>query len=215
MSDTIYAEVLCDSINPAGDRLTTFVVEGPRFILAEINTHRWASRNASSSRAIPFKRMIQDLDRNTVYPVRWGRNRPGMQAGGELDLDASQACREEWDLARADAIRHAERLAALGLHKQWVNRLVEPFMVWRGIMSATNWVNFFKLRAHPDAQPEFQILAYRMLHKYLESEPEEMDWGDWHIPYDEHTPEEVRLAQAWRFLSRVSSNSVEGRSASR
>ena len=44
-----HAEVLLDSVNPAGQRLTTFVLRFPRFVLPEFNTHRMFSRNASSS----------------------------------------------------------------------------------------------------------------------------------------------------------------------
>ena len=50
-----HAEVLIDSVNPAGQRLTTFVLRFPRFVLSEFNTHRMFSRNASSSRAIPTR----------------------------------------------------------------------------------------------------------------------------------------------------------------
>ena len=45
-----HAEVLLDSVNPTGQRLTTFVLRFPRFVLSEFNTYRMFSRNASSSR---------------------------------------------------------------------------------------------------------------------------------------------------------------------
>jgi hypothetical protein len=38
------AKVIADSINPFGNRLTTLQVTFPRFILAELNTHRVLSR---------------------------------------------------------------------------------------------------------------------------------------------------------------------------
>src|SRR5436190_18443341 len=47
------AKILADSISPDDVRLTTLVVTFPRFILAEVNTHRMLSRNSASSRAIP------------------------------------------------------------------------------------------------------------------------------------------------------------------
>ena len=55
----IKAEIIADSVNTLGDRLTTFVVTFPRIILAEVNTHRAFSRNSASSRAIPFKKNVR------------------------------------------------------------------------------------------------------------------------------------------------------------
>ena len=46
-----------------------------------------------------------------------------------------------------------------GYHKQTVNRLAEPFMMVKGVITATEWDNFFYLRRHKDAQPELQELA--------------------------------------------------------
>lgn len=44
----ITAKVLSDSISKSGTRMTTFVVEYPRMILGEFNTHRNLSKNSSS-----------------------------------------------------------------------------------------------------------------------------------------------------------------------
>ena len=66
---TITAEVVCDSISPEGIRLTTFQLRYPKFIHGEVMTHRVFSRNASSSRAIPVARMIEDIRRDPAMPV--------------------------------------------------------------------------------------------------------------------------------------------------
>ena len=55
----IEATVVADSINPQKDRLTSVLVTMPRIILSEMNTHRMLSKNTSSSRAIPFNKMVQ------------------------------------------------------------------------------------------------------------------------------------------------------------
>jgi hypothetical protein len=55
------ARIIADSINPAGNRITTLVVRFPRFILAEWNTHRQFSRHAASSRAIPTTKIIDQV----------------------------------------------------------------------------------------------------------------------------------------------------------
>ena len=55
----IEAKIVADSINPQGDRITTYLLTFPRFILAELNTHRVFSKNSASSRAIPFEKPRQ------------------------------------------------------------------------------------------------------------------------------------------------------------
>jgi len=44
----INAEIILDSVNEYGVRLTSFILTYPRFILAELNTHRMLSRNTAS-----------------------------------------------------------------------------------------------------------------------------------------------------------------------
>lgn len=82
---TITATIVTDSISPDGARLTTMKLRYPRFIHAELMTHRAFSRNASSSRAIPVKRLIQDVRDDTAMPIHWGKNQKGMQAREEND----------------------------------------------------------------------------------------------------------------------------------
>ena len=50
-------------------------------------------------------------------------------------------------------------------------------------MTSTDWTNFFRLRAHPAAMPDLQVLAYRMLDAYLRSVPRVLQWGEWHLPF--------------------------------
>ena len=154
-----HAEVLLDSVNPTGQRLTTFVLRFPRFVLSEFNTHRMFSRNASSSRAIPTTKLMQQLREDPVIPVEWGRNQSGMQAREVLDADAGRAAEAAWLGARDAALAHVEQLRATGVHKQIVNRVLEPWMWASVIVSSTTYDNFFTLRCHPDAQPEIKRLA--------------------------------------------------------
>ena len=191
---SIKAEIIADSISPKGFRLTTFVLEYPRFIHAEVMTHRVFSKNAASSRAIPIEKMIDQVFENPAMPVWWGKNQSGMQAKEELDeYNKSEAIRI-WLQARADAIRHTHALSKIGAHKQIANRLLEPWFNIRVILTGTDFGNFFALRAHPDTQPEFQELAYKMLEAYNASTPKEIIEGQWHIPFgDQMDDERVRL----------------------
>ena len=67
----ISAEVVADSIDPRGNRLTSVLVVMPRIIIAEINTHRMLSKNTSSSRAIPFKKMVEAVVNDPFTPIAW------------------------------------------------------------------------------------------------------------------------------------------------
>jgi hypothetical protein len=69
------------------------------------------------------------------------------------------------------------------LHKQWSNRVLEPWQFIHVILSSTEWENFFGLRDHPDAQPELQMLAQMIKGSLAESEPKLVKAGRWHLPY--------------------------------
>lgn len=196
---SIKAEIIADSINPKGCRLTTFLLEFPRFVLAELATHRMFSKNAASSRAIPIEKMIQQVIDNPAMPVWWGKSQSGMQAKEELNdsiktfydpylndgiaMTEKELAKRLWLRARDEAINRVTELNKLGLHKQIANRILEPWFNIRIILSGTEFENFFALRAHPDAQPEIQALAYKMLEEYNKSAPKKLEAGEWHIPF--------------------------------
>lgn len=180
---TTSAKIIADSIAPTGIRLTTLELRYQRFIHAEFMTHRVFERNASSSRAIPVERLIQDVLDDPAMPIHWGSNKPGMQAGAELDRRARELAIETWMRARDQAVTQARQLAAIGAHKQIVNRLLEPFAHINVVVTATDWANFFALRDHPDAQPEIAELARQMRTVMQGSTPRKLEYGEWHLPY--------------------------------
>lgn len=192
----IKSQIIADSINPKDCRITSWILEYPRFVHAELMTHRVFSKNAASSRAIPIEKMIQQVIDNPAMPVWWGKNQSGMQAKEELDniipvnrpeldvitSDLEQA-KSEWIYARNKAIGSVRSLSKLGLHKQIANRILEPWFNIRVILTGTDFDNWFALRAHPDAQPEIRVLAEQMLELYNNSEPKSLNEGEWHIPF--------------------------------
>ncbi|MBV8367972.1 MAG: FAD-dependent thymidylate synthase [Candidatus Eremiobacteraeota bacterium] len=211
------ARVLLDSVSPAGVRLTTMEVRYPRFIHSEVMTHRNFSRNAASSRAIPIKKMIDAVREDPAMPLWWGRNQAGMQAREQISEEARALAESEWKSALADALTHAVRLASsdINLHKQLVNRILEPFAWITVILTATEWANFFTQRTHEDAQPELKYIAERMLHAYRASEPRPLELGEWHTPLiqaDEEAmlPLEQRLKISVARAARVSYLSHQG-----
>lgn len=180
---TISAKVVADSVSPQGIRLTTMQLRYPKFIHGEFMTHRVFSRNASSSRAIPVERLIQDVLDDPAMPVFWGKNQKGMQAVEELMPVDKENAIKHWLLARDSAVRHAKDLHARDVHKQLVNRLIEPWCHINVACTATEWSNFFALRKHPDAQPEMRALAEAMWGAREASTPNLLQPGEWHLPY--------------------------------
>jgi hypothetical protein len=180
----ISAKVIADSISPEGVRMTTMEIEYPRFILAELNTHRMLSKNSASSRAIPVKAMHDFIRDNPAMPVHWGKNQPGMKATEELTGPESKNAVFIWNQAKEDALHWADALAhKLAVHKQIANRITEPWMTMKTVISGTEWTNFFHLRNHADAQPEIKALAEAMIVAYTTHLPIELKPGEWHLPY--------------------------------
>lgn len=164
-------------------RITTMQLRYPRFIHAEFMTHRVFSRNASSSRAIPTAKLIEQARTDPACPIHWGKNQPGMQANEELTGEALLHAKEMWHAAANRAADNAETLAMIGAHKQIVNRIIEPFLHISVVVTSTEWENFFALRCHKDAQPEIRRLAEWMREALRRSIPRKLKPGQWHTPY--------------------------------
>ena len=178
----ISAKVVCDSISEAGVRLTTFEIEVPRIVWSEFMTHRMFSRNASSSRAIPFSKMAEQLD---GIPVRFGKNVAGMADGGEHDtlINDLYTPEEWWHLAKLSATNFSRGYADAGYHKQISGRLTEAFQCIKAVVSATEFDNFFFLRNDSAADPTIAELARCMQEAREESEPQLLKAGWYHLPY--------------------------------
>lgn len=69
------------------------------------------------------------------------------------------------------------------LHKQTVNRYLEPFLWHTAVISSTEWGNAFALRIHPDAQPEIKLTMEKMKDALEESTPTPLSLGQWHLPF--------------------------------
>jgi hypothetical protein len=145
----IKAEVVADSLSPQGDRLISLLITFPRIILAEVNTHRMLSKNTSSSRAIPFEKMVEAVQNDPFIPIAWQKDHKGMQGTeyltGEFEIQEAKAT---WLIARDKAIKEATNLNRIDVTKQLCNRLLEPFM-WTTMLitgSRKGWDNFFNLR---------------------------------------------------------------------
>lgn len=180
---SIKVEIIADSISTAGVRLTTFSLRYPRIIHGELLTHRMFSRNSSSSRAIPIQKMIDEVKSSPFVPEVLLKNQKGMQAGEPLSEDYQQYAKREWLIGRDMAVRTAQILKDLSIHKEYVNRVLEPFSYISVVLTATDFNNWFTLRYHSAAQPEIHALAKEMYTQYEERKFEVLEEGAWHLPY--------------------------------
>lgn len=184
----VSAKILADS-KANGVRITTFEIEYPRYILAELNTHRVFSRNSASSRAIPIEAVMEQVLNDPAMPMVWGLDQAGMQAKKTLNIWMSTTAVFLWRKAAKASVASAKLLQAIGLHKQIVNRVMEPFQRMKTVITSTEWNNFYYLRDHEAAQPEIAILAKLMQEQSKLSAVRPLFYGQWHVPY-------VRLKQS-------------------
>lgn len=225
------AKIVADSISAQGIRLTTFEVEVHRFVLSEFNTHRVFSRNSASSRAIPVDKQLARVRSDPAFPIKWPAEQPGMQGGSDLtgwDLQAAQDVFREFQWHTTDTIdfyldavadkhgldrysKDPDEIAEFKshcLHKSLLNRLLEPVMWHKIIVTATEYENYFKQRVSPLAQPEIEVAAAAM-QALMDSTPVELAEGEWHTPYinrkekSEHDIETIKKVSVAR-CARVS-----------
>lgn len=186
MTSHLYdVRVILASINPWGDKIATIVARYPRFIHSELMTHKDPSRNASSSRAIPFKTMLKLTRKDMAAPIFWGANQPGMQAHTELTGFAKWAAIFLWHLTGHIVLTMAWLMSFTKVHKQIINRMIEPWTYINVQITCTNW-SWLDLRMDPAAQPEFQALARSIQEVLNGAAYQVLKEGEWHLPWVHH-----------------------------
>lgn len=174
------AKVISKTIHPyTGTEISSVEVTYPRIILAQVNTHRVFTRSSSSSRAIPNHKIRQEVRKNGYQPIHWGLNQPGMQAADEAQGLQLALGKLGWHIAKYGALLGSSIMSAAGIHKQHVNRPLEPYSWTRTIITSTDWDNFFALRREKHAQPEIELLA-DLIYEALKVDGVERAW---HMPY--------------------------------
>ncbi len=208
---TIEALKITDSISNHSPRLLTLRGTTPKFIHQESLRHRMIyildalrgdfdfSWSVSSSRAIPFTRLLEEVrSDNRAKPVKWGAEQKGMSPGDEISdegkwvgaehrLSPRDLAEQVWDAAALSAANHAERMALLGVHKSICNRIIEPYIHVHFLMTGveSGWLNFFGLRLDKAADPTLRAFAEACWVVWNESMPQKLEPGQWHLPYVE------------------------------
>lgn len=186
------AEVLADSISPDGVRLTTLQVRYPHAVHKDMLTHRVFERNFMSFRAYPIEKVVEMVRDNPFVPEEFSARERGMDVG-EAIADQEEAV-ALWLDARDHAVNSALGLIGLGVNKGHVNVLLQDFAWITGIITATEWSNFWALRAFPPegSKPRAEVQRIAgMMHEAMEaSAPRRLDYGEPHLPmvrqYDRH-----------------------------
>ena len=177
----IYAKVVAASVAvPTGIELWTLETRAPKFIDSELCKHRMLSANSSSSRAVPTSKMVS-WD-NLYLPFDLRAAGKGMQNDEELPKWKARLFR-----AYAKGLYGVTRGLLWPwrnqIHKQHLNRFLEPWTFQTKVITGTEWSNFFKLRLAPGAQPEIRELA-RCMKKAMEGVIlQHLHPGEWHLPY--------------------------------
>lgn len=152
--------MICDSISPKGARISTLELVYPRYIHCELLAHRIFSRNAASSRATPVNVTLHEVRNDPVFFDYVGCNQRGMVAGEAINESDLAAFQQEWFELAAYVANKAESWASrYNIHKQNINRVLEPWLRIRTLVTGTEWDNFFNLRCSKLAQPETHSLA--------------------------------------------------------
>lgn len=147
-------------------------------------------------------------------PERFSAAGPGMQAAGWLEGTNATLAETQWKVASREMIARALKMSTLetrldvfarmpdladylkdefkpfghsgvGVHKQDVNRLLEPWAWVTQVLTADQygWNNFYALRCDAAAHPAFQKVARMTFLRHRESRPEPLRYGQWHLPF--------------------------------
>lgn len=207
----ISAQIIADSISEhTGRRITTFELIVPKWLVAELNTHRQCARSSASSRAVPTLVLLEKVLLDPVLPLEWRYRNPkgGMQAGDLMTDEDALASLNDWLEARDAVIPFVRRLEERKAAKEHLNRLLEPWLWTVVVMTATEWDNYFWLRCSHNAQPEFREIATLQRDLLAASKPvrRRVDKNNrtsdaWHLPY---VTEQERLTWSEKTLKMIS-----------
>lgn len=185
MENNISVKVVAHSINRVYTEMLSIEVEMPRSILAELNTHKILVRNSASSRAIPIKTMVENIEtgKTRFTPLYIGKNKSGMSASEKLDDENVKNALDIISILEEYTLSCVEELDGEGVHKQIAGRYLEPFSMVKIVLSGTEWDNFFNLRIHKAAEPHFRDLAIKIYKAKRDSIPFVLYEDEWHLPY--------------------------------
>lgn len=156
----IVEDTFPDEDKDALSRLTTMIVDFPRCILPEMNTHRVFSRNSASSRARSVRTTISSVMQHPYIPI-FTENRKGM-TGEPIEGNDFRYCMDRWLVARDKAVSSELGLLLGDLYTgdegtvegdwgQWIDKYYGS--VYHGVEGALNGLNVHKQNANRLIEP--------------------------------------------------------------
>lgn len=184
----ISAEIVQDSISPQGKRITSLKLKYGLIVHAEHLRHRLLSNSVASNRAIPMKKIREQVLKEPYVPVWFGAQQKGMVADNEVKNKS--LARKLWLTARYPSCFAHWIAEKMGAHKEWSNRLLNPWQFVQQTVTATEWDNYIELRVHKDAQKDILHIAKCIDDAMKASEPTVIYPGEYHVPYITRTRNE-------------------------
>lgn len=138
-------------------KVITIEAKFPRMILAQWNTHRIFSRNVSSDRAIPTKKLRKNFV--NFVPREMPRNGRGMHPTTYLKGIRKIIAKGLWFTALYLMKLITFLMEKVGVHKEITNRLLDPFLWTVSITTSSFFKNFLELRTDVNAQIQIRKIA--------------------------------------------------------
>jgi len=181
-----HAEIIADSVGPDGQRITSFLRTYPHAIHKDLLRHNAMNFSALSFRAYPTAKLVRMLEEDPFVPEHFQEYAPGMNVGELLDPALERECRRQWLKAKDAAVAAAKHLMDAGVNKGHANILIQDFCWMTEVVTATEWDNFWALRANPpaNAKPRAEVIKIASMMKdlYDASEPVYLKYGQPHLP---------------------------------
>ncbi len=164
-----------------GKEVVTLNVKYWLCVHAEFLRHRLISHSVKSNRAIPMKTIRKEVLEDPYVPIWFGAAQKGMVANVEMKYKG--IAKALWLGARYPACAIHWVLEKFGAHKEFANRLLNPWQFVRETISATEWDNLYALRLDKAAQKDINELTKCIKLAIEQSEPDVLQPGEWHTPY--------------------------------
>jgi hypothetical protein len=164
----IKAEVIADSKNVYNNRITTILCVCDSETLKTLLTHRELSITYTDINEINTVDLIKSVTEEPFIPIAWQKDHSGMQGSEYFNSDDASSMKEAWLKARDFATCQAKLLNEYNTTKQLCNKLLEPFIMYTVLITATEWENFFTLRCPQYTQDK---VIYRSKKDFTKSLP--------------------------------------------
>lgn len=183
------ARIVADSVSAVTrDRMTTLEVVLPRTVLPYLLIESNISRSFDDVLDAPVADNMKAIADSPAVPIYWPAASIQTYPAAPLRTPKAHAAREAWLRARDEAVGCAETLTDIGAHHTIANRLLEPFLVQRVLLSSTEWRSVLagqrrQITHDPLVLAELTEVMESVKRLLEKSQPEELNLGQWHLPY--------------------------------